>query len=135
MYFFISGQWEFTPKEKAEGPQVPREINEPLERAYQELVLTSEMVKQVNDVTTWSGDHKKMMFVGSLIMAAKLSEFVYDVESFHPPVRSIEDHLQALLDPSGPATNTRGSTPLKGKDKVPVAVQNKPKIVDKARLK
>jgi hypothetical protein len=23
MYFFISGQWEFTPKEKAEGPQVP----------------------------------------------------------------------------------------------------------------
>jgi hypothetical protein len=106
-----------------------------LKRAYQELVLTSEMVKQVNDVTTWSRDHKKMMFVGSLITAAKLSKFVYDVESFRLPVRSIEDHLRALLDPSGPATNTRGSTPLKGKDKVPVATQNKPKIVDKVKLR
>jgi hypothetical protein len=39
-YFFISGQWEFTPTEKAEGPWVPRDINVPSAEAYNEPVLT-----------------------------------------------------------------------------------------------
>jgi hypothetical protein len=93
------------------------------------------MVKRVNDVTAWSRDQGKMMFVGSLITASKLSKFVYDVESFRLPVRPIGDPLRARPDPSGHAANTRGSTPLKGKDKVPVATQNKPKIVDKGKAK
>jgi hypothetical protein len=76
-----------------------------------------------------------MMFIGSLITAPKLSEFVYDVESFHAPMRLIGDPLQAHPNPSGPAANTRGSTPLKGKNKIPVAIQSKPKIVDKGKAK
>jgi hypothetical protein len=93
------------------------------------------MTKRVNDVIAWSRDHRKMMFIGSLVTAPKLSEFVYDVESFHAPMRPIGDPLRARPDPSGPATNTRGSTPLKGKNKIPVAVQSKPKIVDKGKAK
>jgi hypothetical protein len=47
-YFFISGQWEFIPTEKAEGPRVPRDINTPSAEAYNEPVLTPDMIHQVN---------------------------------------------------------------------------------------
>jgi hypothetical protein len=43
-YFFVSVQWEFTPTEKVEGPRVPRDINDPSAEAYDELVLTPEMI-------------------------------------------------------------------------------------------
>jgi hypothetical protein len=76
-----------------------------------------------------------MMFVGSLVTAPKLSEFVYDVESFRPPPRSIGDPLRVRLDPSGPAANTRASTPRKGKNEAPLAAQVKPKVVDKGKAK
>jgi hypothetical protein len=69
-----------------------------------------------------------MMFFGSLITVAKLPEFVYDIESIRPPIKPIGDPLRIRLDPIGPTANTRGSTPSKGKDKVHVAIQNKPKI-------
>jgi hypothetical protein len=76
-----------------------------------------------------------MMFVGSLITVMKLSEFVYDVDSFRRASRPASDPLRApsgsrwarrgslagldalrkdpegRLDPSGPAANTRASTP------------------------
>jgi hypothetical protein len=134
-YFFVSGSGSLLPKRKQQGPRVPREINDPSNKAYQEPIMTPEMTKRVNDVIAWSQDHGKMMFVGSLVTAPKLSEFVYDVESFRAPMRPIGDPLRARPDPSGPAANTRGSTPLKGKNKVPVAVQSKPKIVDKGKAK
>jgi hypothetical protein len=140
-YFFLSGQWEFTPTEKAEGPRVPRDINDPPTRAYDEPVLTPEMVRRVNKVIKWGREHPKMMFVGSLITATKLSEFVYDVESYRPPVRPVGDPLRARLDPtgrldrSGPAANTRASTPQKGKGEAPLAAQVKPKVVDKGKAK
>jgi hypothetical protein len=56
-YFFVSRQWEFTPKEKAQGPRVPREINDLSDKAYQEPIITPEMTKWVNDVIAWSRDH------------------------------------------------------------------------------
>jgi hypothetical protein len=120
-YFFVSGQWEFTPTEKAKGPRVPQDINDPPTRAHDEPVLSPEMIHRVNQVIKWGREHQKMMFVGSLITAPKLSEFVYDVESFRPPVRPVVDPLRARLDPSGrldrsgPAANTRASTPERGR--------------------
>jgi hypothetical protein len=140
-YFFISGQWEFTPTEKAEGPRVPRDINDPPTRAYDEPVLTPEMVRRVNEVIKWGREHPKMMFVGSLITATKLSEFVYDVDSYRRPSRPVSDPLRARLDPegrldpSGPAANTRASTPQKRKGEAPLAAQVKPKAVDKGKAK
>jgi hypothetical protein len=140
-YFFISGQWEFTPTEKAEGPRVPRDINDPPTRAYDEPVLTLEMVRRVNEVIKWGREHPKMMFVGSLITATKLSEFVYDVDSYRRPSRPVSDPLRARLDPegrldpSGPAANTRASTPQKRKGEAPLAAQVKPKAVDKGKAK
>jgi hypothetical protein len=97
--------------------------------------LTLEMIKRVNDVIAWGRDHGKMMFVGTLVTTPRLSEFVYDVESFRPPPRTIRDPLWARPDPSGPAANTRGSTPQKGKNQAPLAAQVKPKIVDKVKAK
>jgi hypothetical protein len=41
-YFFVSRQWEFAPKEKAQGPRVPRKVNTPADRAFQKPILTSE---------------------------------------------------------------------------------------------
>jgi hypothetical protein len=38
-YFFVSGQWEFAPKEKVQGPRVPREVNTPADRAFQKPIL------------------------------------------------------------------------------------------------
>jgi hypothetical protein len=82
-----------------------------------------------------------MMFVGSLITAPKLSEFVYDVDSFRRPSRPVGDPLRARLDPdgrldpSGPAANTRASTPRKGKGEAPLAAQVKPKVADKGKAK
>jgi hypothetical protein len=140
-YFFVSGQWEFTPTEKAKGPRVPRDINGPPTRAHDEPVLTPEMIHRVNQVIKWGREHPKMMFVGSLITAPKLSKFVNDVESFRPPVRPIGDLLRARLDPSGcldrsgPAANTQASTPRKGKGEAPLATQVKPKVVDKGKAK
>jgi hypothetical protein len=140
-YFFVSGQWEFTPTEKAKGPRVPRDINDPSARAHDEPVLTPEMIDRVNQVIKWGREHPKMMFVGSLITTPKLSEFVYDVESFRPAVRPVGDPLRAHLDPSsrldrsGPAANTRASTPQKGKGEAPLAAQVKPKVVDKGKAK
>jgi hypothetical protein len=81
-YFFVSGQWEFTPTEKAKGPRVPRDINEPPAEAHEEPVLTPEMISRVNKVIKWGREHPKMMFVGSLITSPRLSEFVYNVDSF-----------------------------------------------------
>jgi hypothetical protein len=52
-----------------------------------------------------------------------------------PPPRSIHDPLRARPDPSGPAANTRASTPQKGKNQAPVAAQIKPKIIDKGKAK
>jgi hypothetical protein len=140
-YFFLSGQWEFTPTEKAEGPRVPRDINDPPTEAYEEPVLTPEMVRRVNKVIKWGREHPKMMFVGSLITVTKLSEFVYDVDSYRRPSRPASDPLRARLDPegrldpSGPAANTRASTPRKGKGEAPLAAQPKPKVVDKGKTK
>jgi hypothetical protein len=52
-YFFVSRQWEFTPTEKAKGPKVPRDINDPPAEAYEEPVLTPEMIHRVNKVIKW----------------------------------------------------------------------------------
>jgi hypothetical protein len=140
-YFFLSGQWEFLPTEKAEGPRVPRDINDPPAEAYEEPVRTPEMIRRVNKVIKWSREHPKMMFVGSLITATKLSEFVYDVDSFRRVSRPASDPLRARLDlegrldPSGPAANTRASTPQKRKGEAPLAAQVKPKAVDKGKAK
>jgi hypothetical protein len=134
-YFFVSGQWEFTPTEKAEGPRVPRDINDPTAEAYEEPVMTPEMIHRVNKVIKWGRERPKMMFVGSLVTVPKLSEFVYDVESFRPPVRPIGDPLRVRADPSGPAANTRASTPRKGKNEAPLAAQIKPKVIDKGKAK
>jgi hypothetical protein len=140
-YFFLSGQWEFRPTEKAEGPRVPRDINDPPTEAYEEPVLTPEMVRRVNKVIKWGREHPKMMFVGSLITVTKLSEFVYDVDSFRRASRPASDPLRARLDPegrldpSGPAANTRASTPQKRKGEANLAAQVKPKAVDKGKAK
>jgi hypothetical protein len=140
-YFFLSGQWEFTPTEKAKGPRVPRDINDPPTQAYEEPILTPEMVRRVNKVIKWGREYPKMMFVGSLITTPKLSEFVYDVDSFRRPSRPIGDPLRARLDPdgrldpSGPAANTRASTPRKGKGEAPLAAPVKPKVADKGKAK
>jgi hypothetical protein len=134
-YFFVSGQWEFTPTEKAKGPRVPRDISDPPAEAYEEPVLTPESIHRVNKVVKWGREHPKMMFVGSLVTVPKLSEFVYDVESFRPPVRPIGDPLRVRADPNGPAANTRASTPRKGKGEAPLAAQVKPKVVDKGKAK
>jgi hypothetical protein len=140
-YFFLSGQWEFLPTEKAEGPRVPRDINDPPAEAYEEPVRTPEMIRRVNKVIKWGREHPKMMFVGSLITATKLSEFVYDVDSFRRASRPASDPLRARLDPegrldpSGPAANTRASTPQKRKGEAPLAAQVKPKAVDKGKAK
>jgi hypothetical protein len=140
-FFFVSGQWEFTPTKKAKGPRVPRDINDPPAKAHDEPVLTPEMIHRVNKAIKWGREHPKMMFVGSLITALKLSEFVYDVESFRPPVRPVGDPLRARLDPSGrldpigPAANTRASTLQKEKGEAPLAAQVKPKVVDKGKAK
>jgi hypothetical protein len=93
------------------------------------------MIHRVNKVIKWGREHPKMMFVGSLITAPKLSEFIYDVESFQPPVRPVGDPLGAHLDPSGPVANTRASTPQKGKGEALLAAQVKPKVVDKGKAK
>jgi hypothetical protein len=50
-------------------------------------------------------------------------------------MRPIGDPLRAHLDPSGPACQHQGLNPLEGKNKVLVAVQDKPKIVDKGKAK
>jgi hypothetical protein len=140
-YFFLSRQWEFLPTEKAEGPRVPRDISDPPTEAYEEPVLTSEMIHRVNKVIKWGREHPKIMFVGSLITVTKLSEFVYDVDSFRRPSRPASDPLRARLDPegrldpSGPAANTRASTPQKRKGEAPSATQVKPKAVDKGKAK
>jgi hypothetical protein len=134
-YFFVSGQWEFTPTEKAEGPRVPRDICDPSAEAYNEPVLTPEMIQRVNSVIKWGREHPKMMLVGTLITSLRLSEFVYDVESFCPPPRPIGDPLRARPDPSSPAANTRASVPQKGKDQAPLAAQVKLKVVDKGKAK
>jgi hypothetical protein len=140
-YFFLSGQWEFRPTERAEGPRVPRDINDPPSEAYEEPIRTPEMVRRINQVIKWGREHPKMMFVGSLITVTKLSEFVYDVESFRGASRPASDPLRARLDPegrldpSGPAANTRASTPQKRKGDSPLATQVKPKAVDKGKAK
>jgi hypothetical protein len=140
-YFFLSGQWEFRPTERAEGPRVPRDINDPPSEAYEEPIRTPEMVRRINQVIKWGREHPKMMFVGSLITVTKLSEFVYDVESFRRASRPASDPLRARLDPegrldpSGPAANTRASTPQKRKGDSPLATQVKPKAVDKGKAK
>jgi hypothetical protein len=76
-----------------------------------------------------------MMLVGTLVTVPKLSEFVYDIESFRPPLRPIGDPLRVRPHPSGPAANTRASTPKKDKDEAPVATRIKPKVVDKGKAK
>jgi hypothetical protein len=76
-----------------------------------------------------------MMLIGTLVTIPRLSEFVYDVESFCPPPRPIGDPLRVRPDPSSPTANTRASTPKKGKNEVPVATQTKPKVVDKGKAK
>jgi hypothetical protein len=140
-YFFLSGQWEFLPTEKAKGPRVPRDISDPPTEAYEDPVLTPEMIHRVNKVIRWGREHPKMMFVGSLITVTSLSEFVYDVDSFRRPSRPVSDPLRARLDPegrldpSGPAANTRASTPQKRKGEAPSAAQVKPKAVDKGKAK
>jgi hypothetical protein len=93
------------------------------------------MIHRVNKVIKWGRERPKMMFVGSLVTALKLSEFVYDVESFRPPVRPIGDPLRVRVDLGGPAANTRASTPRKGKNEAPLAAQIKPKVVDKGKEK
>jgi hypothetical protein len=99
------------------------------------------MVRRINQVIKWGREHPKMMFVGSLITVTKLSEFVYDVESFRRASRPASDPLRARLDPegrlepSGPAANTRASTPQKRKGDPPLAAQVKPKAVDKGKAK
>jgi hypothetical protein len=120
---------------------VPRDINDPPSEAYEEPVRTPEMVRRINQVIKWGREHPKMMFVGSLITVTKLSEFVYDVESFRRASRPASDPLRARLDPegrldpSGPAANTRASTPQKRKGDSPLAAQVKPKAVDKGKAK
>jgi hypothetical protein len=76
-----------------------------------------------------------MMFVGTLITSLRLSEFVYDVESFRPRPRLIGDPLRARPDPSNPTANTRASVPQKDKNQAPLAAQVKPKIVNKGKAK
>jgi hypothetical protein len=134
-YFFVSGQWEVTPMEKAERPRVPQDICDPSAEAYNEPILTPEMIQRVNSVIKWGREHPKMMFVRTLITSPRLSEFVYDIESFRPPRRPVSDPLRARLDPSSPAANTRASVPQKGKDQAPLAAQVKPKVVDKGKAK
>jgi hypothetical protein len=107
----------------------------PSAEAYNEPVLTPEMIHMVNEVVKWGREHPKMMLVGTLVMVPKLSEFVYDIESFCPPPRPIGDPLRVRPHPSGPAANTRASTPKKDKNKVLVATRTKPKIVDKGKAK
>jgi hypothetical protein len=50
-------------------------------------------------------------------------------------VRPIGDPLRVRVDPNSPATYTRASTPRKGKNEAPLAVQVKPKVVDKGKAK
>jgi hypothetical protein len=140
-FFFVSGQWEFLPTEKAKGPRVPRNINDPPARAHDEPILTPEMIHRVNQVIKWGREHPKMMFVGSLITIPKLSEYVYDVESYRPSTRPVGDPLRARPDPTGrldrggPAANTRASSPRKGKGEVLLAAQVKPRVIDKGKAK
>jgi hypothetical protein len=120
---------------------VPRDINDPPAEAYEEPVRTPEMIHRVNKIIKWGREHPKMMFVGSLIMVTKLSEFVYDVNSFRRASRPASDPLRARLDPegrldpSGPAANTRASTPQKRKAEAPLAAQVRPQAVDKGKVK
>jgi hypothetical protein len=93
------------------------------------------MIQWVNDIVKWGREHPKMMLVGTLITALRVSEFVYDVESFHPKPRPIGDPLRARPDPSSPVANTRASVPQKGKNQAPLAAQVKTKIVDKGKAK
>jgi hypothetical protein len=116
-------------------PCVPREINTPTERAYQEPVLTPEQTRQVNEVTQWSRTHDKMMYCGAFVTISKLSKFVYDVKAFRAPKRPVANPLRARIDPSAPAANNRGTTPQKDKSKAQVANQSKPKAVDKGKGK
>jgi hypothetical protein len=93
------------------------------------------MIHRVNEVVKWGREHPKMMLIGTLVTVSRLSEFVYDVESFRPPPRPIGDPLRVRPDPSGPAANTRASTPKKDKNEVLVATRAKPKVVDKGKAK
>jgi hypothetical protein len=123
------------PYRESRGTQGSPDINDPSAEAYSEPVLTPEMIRRVNEVVKWGRDHPKMMFIGSLVTVPRLSEFVYDVESFRPPPRPIGDPLRVRPDPSGPAANTRASTPKKGKIEAPSAIQTKPKVIDKGKAK
>jgi hypothetical protein len=93
------------------------------------------MIQRVNGVIKWGREHPKMMFVGTLNTSLRLSEFVYDIESFRPQPRPIGDPLRARPDPNSPAANTRASVPQKGKNQAPLAAQVKPKIIDKGKAK
>ena len=53
-FFFTSGQWEFAPLEKAQGPRVLCETNVLSEKAHHAPHLTLSEVVQVNDVLQWA---------------------------------------------------------------------------------
>ena len=131
-FFFVSGQWEFAPKERVVGPRVPCETNMVADLALKEPTLTAEEQTWVNDVTAWSRSHEKFMYSDWLASISRLSEFVYDVNVSSIP-RPVAGITRQPVDQSPPATNTRGATPRK--EQAQAADKGKLKKVDKGKGK
>ena len=129
-FFFISGQWESAPKERAMGPRVPREMNTVADLALKEPILTAEKQSQVNDVTMWSRTHEKLMYSDWLALILRLSEFMYDVDAFSV-LRPVAGTTRLPVDQSLPAANTQGTTPRK--EQAQAVDKGKLKKVDKGK--
>ena len=131
-FFFVSGQWEFAPKEKAMGPRVQREMNTIANLALKKPILTMEEQIHVNDVTTWSWTHEKFMYSDWLASILRLSEFVYDVDASSVP-RLVAGTTRLPVDQSPPTANTRGATLRK--EQAQTAEKGKLRRVDKGKAK
>ena len=76
-FFFTSGQWEFAPTEKAQGPRVSHETNALSEKGHQAPRLTPSEIARVNDVLDWAQRHDSQMLYDVMCTVSRLMEFVY----------------------------------------------------------
>ena len=109
-FFFASGQWEFAPTEKAQGPQVPCDTNVLSEKGYHAPQLTLSEIARVNDVLNWAHRHDTSMLYDVLCIVPRLMEFVY-APTRHVAVKLTEEFATVRFNPGPSATNTRGATP------------------------
>ena len=131
-YSFASGQWEFAPSKKAQGPRVPRETNLLSEKGHHAPRLTSDEISQVNDVLDWARKHDSSMLFEVLCTVPKLVEFIYKPAG-HATVKITEEVARVRFNYSPPAANTQGVTPRK--DQTQAAGKGKSSQLDKGKGK